>query len=189
MIPLVELVGRQPESDPLREIQNREINRDLHLATLHKLGAIAKKRENLMPNDRYYELMRMSNERQKDLLMHGIHNILNDFAAPFKIFLTGPAGCGKTFVIRLLMEIYNRYSPTDNYCNAYITCASTGKAAVAIDGTTVHTALKISLSKLLPLSIEVVHQFRALFKYVKVLIIDEISMISAEIFYLRSMLA
>lgn len=43
VIPLMELVGRQPESDPLREIQNREVNRDLHQATLHKLGAIAKK--------------------------------------------------------------------------------------------------------------------------------------------------
>lgn len=73
------------------------------------------------------------------------------------------------------------FSDTDGICNAYITCASTGKAAVAIDGCTVHTALKISLSKLLPLSTEVIHQFRALFKYVKVLLIDEISMIGAEL--------
>ena len=79
------------------------------------------------------------------------------------------------------MEIYNRYTSTDGYCNAYITCASTGKAAVAIDGTTVHTALKITLSKLIPWSIEVAYQYRALFKYLKVLIIDEISMISAEL--------
>ncbi|GFV76733.1 ATP-dependent DNA helicase [Trichonephila clavipes] len=56
------------------------------------------------------------------------------------------AGCGKTFVIKHLTEIYNRYTDNDGYCNAYITCASTGKAAVAIAGTTVHTALKISLS-------------------------------------------
>ncbi|XP_044574374.1 ATP-dependent DNA helicase RRM3-like [Cotesia glomerata] len=55
------------------------------------------------------------------------------------------------------------------------------KAAVAINGTTVHTALKISLSKLLPLSIEVAQQYRSLFKYVRVLIIDEISMIGAEL--------
>ncbi|KAK2575621.1 hypothetical protein KPH14_011884 [Odynerus spinipes] len=95
--------------------------------------------------------------------------------------MTGPAGCGKTFVIRLLMEICNRFVNTDGHCNAYITCASTGKAAVAIDGTTVHTALKISLSRLLPLSVEVVQQYRVLFQFVKVLIIDEVSMISAEL--------
>lgn len=79
------------------------------------------------------------------------------------------------------MEIYNRYSDNDGYCNAYITCASTGKAAVAIDGSTVHTALKISLSKLLPLSTETANQYRTLFRYVKVLIIDEVSMIGAEL--------
>ncbi|GFT56092.1 ATP-dependent DNA helicase [Trichonephila clavipes] len=63
----------------------------------------------------------------------------------------------------------------------HIACASTGKAAVAIDGTTVHTAFKITLSRLLPLSIEVAHQYRALFKFIKVIIIDEVSMISAEL--------
>lgn len=52
--------------------------------------------------------------------------------------------------------------------------ASTGKATVAIDGTTVHTAL----SKLLPVSVEVARQYRALFKYVKV---DEVSMNGAEL--------
>lgn len=58
-------------------------------------------------------------------------------------------------------------------------CASTGKAAAAIDGTTVHTALKISLSKLLPLSIEVAHPYIVLFKFV---IIDEVRMIGAKLF-------
>ncbi|XP_071578498.1 uncharacterized protein [Temnothorax nylanderi] len=179
-----DLVGRHAEPDPFQELYNNEnsdMNQELRLATLNKLGAIAKKRENLMSNKRFCELMRMANEKQRALLMHVIHNLLSQHRVPFQIFLTGPAGCGKTFVIRLLMEIYNRYVNTDGYCNAYITCASTGKAAVAIDGTTVHTALKITLSKLLPLSIEVVQQYRALFKFVQVIIIDEISMISAEL--------
>ncbi|GFX60289.1 ATP-dependent DNA helicase [Trichonephila clavipes] len=60
-------------------------------------------------------------------------------------------------------------------------CASTGKAAVSKDGTTVHTALKIYLSKFLPLSVEVVHQYRALYRYIRVLIVDEISMVDAEL--------
>lgn len=78
------------------------------------------------------------------------------------------------------MDIYNRFSDSDGFCNAYIACASTGNAAVAIDGTTVHTGLKISMSKLLPLSIEIAHQYRALFKYFRVIIIDKDSMISTE---------
>lgn len=148
---------------------------------LNKLGPIAKKKENIMSHADFCQIMRMANEKQQELLLHTIHHLLSDDENPLQIFFTGPAGCGKTFVIKLIMEIYNRFSDTDGYCNAYIACASTGKAAVAIGGTTVHTALKISLSKLLPLSIEIAHQYRALLKFVKVLIIDEVSMIGAEL--------
>jgi hypothetical protein len=133
-----------------------------------------------MPNEQFYDLMRMANEKQKALLMHVIANLLSFNRSPFQIFFTGPAGYGKTFLIKLIMEIYNRFTDNDGFCNAYITCASTGKAAVAIDGTTIHTALKISLSKLLP-SIEVAQQYRTLFKYVQVILIDEISMVVAEL--------
>jgi len=45
-----------------------------------------------------------------------------------------------------MMEIYNRFSDTDGFCNAFVACASTGKVAVVIDGTTVHTALKIPIA-------------------------------------------
>ena len=168
--------------DQLFRNPNADVNADLRLATLNKLGPIAKKKQNLMDNTQFWEFMRMANKKQKSLLLHVISNLLTPNAPPLQLFFTGPAGCGKTFVIKLLMEIYNRFSNTDGYCNAYITiCASTGKAAVAVDGTTVHTALKITLSKLLPLSIEVLQQYRALFKYVKVIIVDEISMIGAEL--------
>ncbi|XP_044588824.1 ATP-dependent DNA helicase PIF1-like [Cotesia glomerata] len=179
-----DIATRFPEINPFQTLYdnpNSDVNSDLRLATLNKLGAIAKRKENLMPNDQYYELMKMANQKQKELLMHVIYNLQLEDPPPLQIFFTGPAGCGKTFVIKLLMEIYNRYSESDGFCNAYIACASTGKAAVAINGTTVHTALKISLSKLLPLSIEVAQQYRSLFKYVRVLIIDEISMIGAEL--------
>lgn len=99
-----------------------------------------------------------------------------------QLFFTGPAGCGTTLVIKLIMEIHNRFSDTDGFCNTYITCASSGKVAFAIGGTTtVHTPLKIWLSKLFPLSKEVAQLFRCVFKFVKVLIIDEVSMINAEL--------
>ncbi|XP_043504558.1 ATP-dependent DNA helicase pfh1-like [Polistes fuscatus] len=172
-----------PDSNLSQNLYNDpffDINTDIRFVVLNKFGPIAKKRENLMPHNQFCELMRMANDKQRELLLHVILTLLTTNRDPFQIFFTGPAGCGKTFVIKILMEIYNRYTDNDGYCNSYIACASTGKAAVAIDGTTIHTALKISLSKLLLLSIEIVHQYRALFKYVKVLIIDEISMISAE---------
>jgi len=56
------------------------------------------------------------------------------------------------------------HTSNNSYCNAYIACASTGKAAVAINGTIVHTAFKISISTLLPLSLEVCQMYRSLFR-------------------------
>lgn len=99
-------VGRLfPEANPFQELYNADhiMNDDLRLATLNKLGAIAKKRDNLMSNEQFYELMRMANQRQKALLMHVIANLLSSNRSPLQVFFTGPAGCGKTFLIRLLM--------------------------------------------------------------------------------------
>lgn len=90
-----------------------------------------------------YEIMRFANKEQNDILLHIIHYLQNKHDLAFQIFFTGLAFCGKTFVIKLIMKIYRRYSDTDGYCNAFINSASTGKAAVAIELTTVHTAFKI----------------------------------------------
>lgn len=176
--------NRCPEPDPYQHLfqnTNSEMNDDIRLAVLNKLGPIAKKKNNQTSHANFCDFMRMSNNTQSELLLHVISHLLSLVENPHQIFLTGPAGCGKTFVIRLIMEKYNRFTNTDGICDAYIACALTGKAAVAIDGTTVQIAFKITLSKLLPLSTEVAHQYRALFKFIKVIIIDEVSMISAEL--------
>ncbi|GFY29641.1 ATP-dependent DNA helicase [Trichonephila clavipes] len=59
------------------------------------------------------------------------------------------------------------YTDNDGYCQS---C----KAAVGISATTVHTNLKISLSRFFPLPSETAQQYKTLFKYIKVIIIDEI---------------
>lgn len=160
---------------------NSVINDDLVSASMNKLGAIWKKKDNLMETPEFLELMRRTNEKQFELAQHIIWLLTSKNPMPLQLFLTGPAGCGKTFLIKLIMEICNRFTDTDGYCNAYLVCASTGKAAVAIGGTTVHTAFKITLSSFqIPLSNEVKGLYRCLFKYVKMILIDEVSMIGAE---------
>ncbi|KAH9379744.1 hypothetical protein HPB48_011674 [Haemaphysalis longicornis] len=81
-----------------------------------------------------HNLMRMTNAEQ--------HELLRDI----RMFFTGPAGCGKTFILRLAMDLYNRYSNTGNNTvnDAFLIIASTGMAAVAGGGTTVHVAFKLS---------------------------------------------
>lgn len=41
------------------------------------------------------------------------------------------------------MEIYKHYTDNDGHCNVYITCASTGKAAISINEITIHMAFNI----------------------------------------------
>lgn len=85
-------------------------------------------------------------------------------------------------LIKSIMESI-RFTDADGYCNTYLACASTGKAAVSIGGTTVHTAFKITLLNFLtPLSNEVKSLYRSFFKYVKMILIDGISMIEIEMF-------
>lgn len=106
------------------------------------------KHQDIIDRDEYYNMMRMTNAEQHELLRDIIHRQTTPAAAsPLRVFFTGPAGCGKTFVFRLAMDTYNRYGNSNNNesaYNAFVICASTGKAAVAVGRTTVHVAFKLS---------------------------------------------
>lgn len=107
--------------------------------------AAVRKREDIMDLEEYTSRMRMTNAEQYELLREIIHRQTTPRQQQLCVFFTGPAGCGKTFVLRLAMDIYNRYgNPSGEAAyNAYVVCASTGKAAVAVGGTTVHAAFKL----------------------------------------------
>ena len=82
------------------------------------------------------------------------------------------------------METYNRYSQQHNDSNnAYIATATTGKAAVGINGLTVHSAFHLNFSQEKPfLKADVLQSYRHSLRNVKCVIIDEISMCSSHIF-------
>ncbi|KAH9374313.1 hypothetical protein HPB48_000014 [Haemaphysalis longicornis] len=133
-----------------------------------------------MDRDEYCNLMRMTNAEQHNLLREIIHRQTTPSAPPLRVFLTGPAGCGKAFVLRLAMDLNRRYSNTVNNTayNAFALCASTGKAAVAVGGTTVHAAFKLSGKTTGPnkdggISASESNTFRVAFQNVKCVIIDE----------------
>lgn len=96
---------------------------------------------------------------------------------PLQIFLTGPAGCGKTSTMKLLMETrtIDLHGPTTWLSTP---TASTGTAAAAINGTTVHAAFRIGNSpRATGLSVEVLNSFRTAFNNVRIVFVDECSMI------------
>ncbi|KAH9368529.1 hypothetical protein HPB48_022021 [Haemaphysalis longicornis] len=146
-----------------------------------------RKRQDIMGREEYYNSMWMTNAEQNELLREIIHRQTTASAPPLRVFFTGPAGCDKTFVLPLAMDLFNRYSNTGNNTayNAFFICASTGKAAVAVGGTTVHVAFKLCRKITGPnqdrgLSASELNTFRVAFRNVKYVIIDEVSRMSAD---------
>ncbi|XP_037558151.1 uncharacterized protein LOC119435325 [Dermacentor silvarum] len=138
-------------------------------------------RQDVMTGDAYREMMRLANKEQLEVVREVIHRLTTPTSDPLRIFLTGVAGCGKTFVLRLIMDAYNRYTNTASTCthNAYVACATTGKAAVAIGGLTVHAAFKLSMRADGGLRDGDLNSFRTAFTNVKCVIVDECSMMSS----------
>nr|XP_029713677.1 uncharacterized protein LOC109418586 [Aedes albopictus] len=159
---------------------------DIQNLPTHTLTAVVKQRSNVMSKQAYCEMVRATNPEQRALVLHVIHSIHSFDGArkPLQIFFTGPAGSGKTFTLHVLMETYNRFSQAHNaQNNAYVACASTGKAAVAIGGTTVHSAFRLTMSRRnnAKLSFEILQLYRNAFAHVQAIIVDEVSMIGANI--------
>lgn len=184
-----DLLGRNTEhdSDPYAEIAENidsNVNFDICAAAIAKLGAVAQPRENIMLKQRYVELVRSCNTKQKEIIFHIIHHCdtKSETTKPLKLYLGGDAGCGKTYFVTLIKETYNRFSHTDGNYDAFIACGSTGKSAVAINGQTLHSVFSIQNgnSKDTSINYKKLHQYRALMKFKQVLIVDEVCMISSD---------
>ena len=98
----------------------------------------------------------------------------------YSVFLTGPAGSGKTHLIKALVKhcykINKRVAIT----------AMTGSAAYLINGRTLHSWAGIKLGKEskeeLLVKIYKSYRSRVNWKYVDILIIDEVSMLTQTLF-------
>ncbi|XP_077557686.1 uncharacterized protein LOC144172967 [Haemaphysalis longicornis] len=143
--------------------------------------AAVRKREDIMDTEKFNDLMRLTNSEQHEFLRELIHLQTTPGAEPLRAFFTGPAGCGKTFILKLAMDIYNLFNPDPPY-NSYVICASTGKAAIAVGGTTMLSAFKLSRRRTNDggLRDSELNTFRIAFRNVRCVIIDEISMMSAD---------
>jgi len=114
---------------------------------------------------------------------------LDNFILGNNIFLTGPGGSGKTFLIKKIVE-----KCKENLLNVQV-CALTGCAAVLLEcqAKTIHSWSGIGLAKGEP--IDVVKRVckskykRGPWKNVDVLIIDEVSMMSKKIFDILNKIA
>lgn len=109
----------------------------------------------------------------------------NNALKGYNVFITGPAGVGKSFCVKLIKDMILSKTKKIGITS------STGCSALSIDGQTVHSFLGIGLGKL-PADRLYADLIKSSKKYslylklkkLKVLIIDEISMINGDLFEL-----
>ena len=115
----------------------------------------------------------------------GVHDfqmkIRESMPSPFRMFITGGAGTGKSHVISVIKEHLERAHIGAG--NACVLMAPTGVAAFNIGGLTIHRALNLPVehgnsTTYRKLGAERLKELRQSWKYVNTIIIDEISMVS-----------
>lgn len=110
-------------------------------------------------------------------------------SAPYFVFLSGPGGTGKSHVIKMIHRdvkmFFTQFSQDSAYIDStdpvILLTAFTGTAAFNIDGITLHSALCLPTTGTKNLSHEKRNVLEQRLSKLKVLVIDEISMISEQI--------
>ena len=106
---------------------------------------------------------------------------------PFHLFITGGGGVGKSHLIKTIYMSLNKvmmYKGGDPEKPKILLLAPTGVAAVHINGTTIHAGLQINVrGKMFPLNDQQRAVLRNKLSEVKIIIIDEISMVSSMLLY------
>jgi hypothetical protein len=144
----------------------------------------------LLADEDYYLLFRSLTNQEQHLFQHVLdwcrNKKLNDKTPPFYIFCTGGAWVGKSHLIKSLVQMANRElrKPGDNPDDVVtVLAAPTGTAAYNINGNTIHSAFLLSVDAKASssLSSEKLAALRAKYSKLKVVIIDEVSMVGANL--------
>ena len=124
---------------------------------------------------------------RKSLLILGLMNMFKTGQIPVYHLITGSAGTGKSVLIRAVHQsLIKEFSKDKNMSNpdliTVLLAAPTGLAAFNIGGSTIHGALGITTNEnksvdMKPLSDELKNKYSVRLENLKVMIIDEVSMV------------
>ena len=144
-------------------------------------------------NNDYYKLMQNLNKNQHIYIMNFITRFKNE--EPFKHFINGKAGTGKSFLLRAIYQTFIRFFQPEpqlgpdellNHQDLRIHCVIgcyTGKAAFNVRGDTLHhlwgfDRFGSNCNKDIPLN--TLNKLRKRYKNLRLVAVDEISMVSAD---------
>ncbi len=113
------------------------------------------------------------NDQQRTVFHHIIDRIESPIEnEPLRLILNGPGGTGKSFIIKALRRHFD---------NNVLVASFTGAAARLVDGMTIHNLFHIPVNEFKPLDAKTIKQLRKSLIETKLVIIDEFSLLSANI--------
>ncbi|GBN51490.1 hypothetical protein AVEN_267640-1 [Araneus ventricosus] len=140
---------------------------------------------NKYTDEKYRELLRKCNLKQRDLVNHIKNHLRTEPNKRLYIMIEGAAGTGKSFLIDIIVQMLIRIfekPDQDPTQPTVLKLAPTGKAASNIQGETLHHALGIGFSKNSHLSASSITEYAVKYANLKCVIIDEISMVGANMY-------
>jgi len=159
-----------------------DLGMDLGLA--HGATGANSPRYNMSDSD-YYALMKSLNNEQVAFVYDTMHQ-LKTSQQPVYRFLSGGAGTGKSYVLRALREMAERFYKSkagENFQQCWsMTVAPTGKAAFIAGGGTIHSILHVPANQSFTynrLYHETLNTLRTQIGHIKLWLIDEISMVGS----------
>ncbi|XP_031637004.1 uncharacterized protein LOC116349612 [Contarinia nasturtii] len=142
------------------------------------------------PKNEILPMLEVLNSKQRLFVMEILKRLKCEYT-PFNIFLSGAAGVGKSTVINAIYQLASHHFDNIHGINPdslkVLLAAFSGKAACIIGGTTLHTAFALPINQFggdLPtLSNNIANTIRAQLVHLKLMIIDEISMVGSKILH------
>ena len=186
-------------SEPLTEVSNEDLQDNANIlssgttANLHVRFDSATNQQ-VIPADQYREMLRELNDKQRSIVMFHRNWCKKAVIAlkqgkpvePYRVFLSGPGGVGKSHVIKLIhsdtvkfLKLSGTVQPDDVIV---LLAAPTGVAAFNIGGMTLHSALLLGRSKYTgfqPLGRDKLNSLRTKLSHLMLVIIDEVSMVGS----------